>query len=635
MTAWPTVHFYLDSKIRETIVLTEFTGQTLFFSFERFKTLFEQGQFPTTVSVYTKVLAEPLNRLELVAQGIDQQWKKINSACEHLARFYKEAQDEKNHRKMRRWMEAHLTSAEFRTFRESCQSQNATDTESASWLTHNGKRLLRREKDADEANDDRVTKRPKVTFAATPQRLGNEQETFSGLSAENGPTTPEARNVLSLSAVTYHADEWEEVSGVDAEKPGLNVPKDAAKGEDENWMPSLQKPNGQAADPAPRIPSDNEVSFLQKYQMIVEINNCALCYKSKVLFQDVYGALLAAIDQVEQGEEGDLGRRWNGSITGRVAKELLFISRVETSSDDDCMPETASPTVNTSLVESRIHELMKKYHGCQSTKALVNIANRCLDLFTNPNKPNAIAKPSTREFEYRSVLIDRIFEDIFSERWGLRYTCGEPESAQVGRTQAHQLLDETSKAMQHDGVIELIFSDTAKAVEILFIEVVAGPSIQNTTKARSDRTKILKAMAISLDIQSKIAVGMDEETRGKIFAAGILIHQRQASIFLGRLVGIHTVIREIAKCTIPAGMSEWHEMGRLIEELYKLKNRMYILKKALSAAIKKIKVLPASSYPVTPKLGKAKTLTSIAKNNAAKDRKKKGIASGAAESDEE
>ena len=194
-----------------------------------------------------------------------------------------------------------------------------------------------------------------------------------------------------------------------------------------------------------------------------------------------------------------------------------------------------------------------------------------LDLFANPNKTNVIAKASTREFEYRSVLIDRIFEDIFAERWGLRYTCGESDSSQVGRTQAHQSLDETSKAMQHDGVIEIIFQDAAKAVEVLFIEVVAGPSIHNSTKARSDRTKLLKAMAVSLDIQDKIAAGMDEETRRKIFSAGILIHQRQASIFLGPLVGSHTVIREITKCHIAAGMSEWQELGRLIEELYKLK----------------------------------------------------------------
>ena len=62
----------------------------------------------------------------------------------------------------------HLTPAELRTFKEICLSQNETDTESAKWLTHNGKRLSRREENADEPDDVRKTKRTKVTFEALP-----------------------------------------------------------------------------------------------------------------------------------------------------------------------------------------------------------------------------------------------------------------------------------------------------------------------------------------------------------------------------------------------------------------------------------------------------------------------------------
>ena len=61
---------------------------------------------------------------------------------------------------------------------------------------------------------------------------------------------------------------------------------------------------------------------------------------------------------------------------------------------------------------------------------------------------------------------------------------------------------------------------------------------------------------------------------------------------------------------------------------------MYILKKALSSAIRKIKVLPSSSYPVTPKVAKLKAMKGDARVLGAKEEKKNSLMIGAGESED-
>ena len=81
------------------------TKKSIFFSFARFKSLFETGAFESMVAFYTQLLRENVDRMEVVGLNARDHWARFMSATTVLRQYYYEQGDSGQVRKTERFLE--------------------------------------------------------------------------------------------------------------------------------------------------------------------------------------------------------------------------------------------------------------------------------------------------------------------------------------------------------------------------------------------------------------------------------------------------------------------------------------------------------------------------------------------------
>lgn len=198
-----------------------------------------------------------------------------------------------------------------------------------------------------------------------------------------------------------------------------------------------------------------------------------------------------------------------------------------------------------------------------------------MSYFTTGYLRETLISPDTRELAYRSKILDRLFESIFSSDH-IAYQCGEEPNKIIARARSNQNNSNTNAAgPHHDGIAFLNFPGV-ETLPVLFVEVVGGPVVRDKLKATADTEKLLKAIAMSVEVQTGIARtgNAGEDVMATLVSAGILVQGRNMKILLGRSVEEKVVICEAASGELPIDMQNWERLGQLLKELILVKVRL-------------------------------------------------------------
>ncbi|KAJ3156625.1 hypothetical protein HDU86_003849 [Geranomyces michiganensis] len=252
-------------------------------------------------------------------------------------------------------------------------------------------------------------------------------------------------------------------------------------------------------------------------------------------------------------------------------------------------------------------------------RLLAMFLQRLENMFFLNMYPNTFMDPLATEFEYRSTIIDRLFEMAFGGTAYLTHRCGESENVTIATARATQSEAEYANGPKHDEIVEIV---TAMfKVTAVFAEVVAGPQIKDDAKARGDLKEILKAMASALDIMRQASSG---KMMDKIAVYGVLIHREFDNLkddgnlkqvnkvifcklkttyymFVGRLLEGMTVIRETNRGKFGRSREEWDKWQTVLRDFISLRFRVAFSANMLSKACRKFKGPPPTlELTVTP-----------------------------------
>ncbi|KAJ3042580.1 hypothetical protein HDV00_007115 [Rhizophlyctis rosea] len=377
-------------------------------------------------------------------------------------------------------------------------------------------------------------------------------------------------------------------------------------------------------------------SFLKRYKVVCAIPHCPFSDFGERHHGEEYAKYVDAYDKIAEAESVDLSHHWEDSTYLAVMRKLKLMDiRVDDVSDNykgkgrsaRSLPRAPKAAENESPSSLRAAFLECFDAGFDDPEIgeLVVAAHHCMRYFTTPRLRNTLISPEIRELAYRSKVLDRLFESIFSSDH-ITYSCGEEPNGLIARARTSQNNYEAqASGPLHDGIAFLDFPNS-ESMPVLFIEVVGGPVVRDRVKVRTDTEKLLKAIAMSIEVQVGIAQAGDAEddVLATILAVGILVDGRKIQILVGRSVEDQVVICEAAAGELPIDMQHWERLGGLLKELILVKVRSHLdrmkrmrntaakppwqyrlgyLYTALAPYINCHKPQPKSVIPVTPGKG--------------------------------
>ncbi|KAI8818274.1 uncharacterized protein EV422DRAFT_537881 [Fimicolochytrium jonesii] len=257
--------------------------------------------------------------------------------------------------------------------------------------------------------------------------------------------------------------------------------------------------------------------------------------------------------------------------------------------------ERATP--DPKVVDERLQKLSAAT-GDIASRCIHDMIYRIKGIFLDRFYWNLLLDPSTSEFEYRSCLLDHIFNAAFAGERLLKYRI-ERENQTLASARAIQNGHETATGVRHDGSLLILLPH----YEILaaVIEVVGGPATNDGAKKRDDARKILK----ELHVMEKVLT--EPSKANKLMVTGVLIYREYRGaclrdeprripltflfmaethyyIWVGRFVEDKIVIREVQNGQFPSTADDWHGWEKVITDVVELRLRALFLSGVLQLA---------------------------------------------------
>ncbi|KAI9013335.1 hypothetical protein BC832DRAFT_291062 [Gaertneriomyces semiglobifer] len=209
---------------------------------------------------------------------------------------------------------------------------------------------------------------------------------------------------------------------------------------------------------------------------------------------------------------------------------------------------------------------------------------------------NVFLLPDASELEYRSSIVDSLFEMAFSGTSYMRPRTGP----------------------KHDAIVEVILENVrGLKFTAVFAEVVGNPQFQDDAKARRDTKKICKAMASELNVMQQVTEGKKVE---KLAVFGIVIHQATYDILAGRIVGGRTVIRKIKSGCFGRVADEWNQWKEVLADMLKIRFRVAFCHNVLrKAASRWTGPAPSLEFTITPSKRRRSSASAVLPAKRARD----------------
>ncbi|KAJ3049324.1 hypothetical protein HK097_009675 [Rhizophlyctis rosea] len=332
--------------------------------------------------------------------------------------------------------------------------------------------------------------------------------------------------------------------------------------------------------------------------MYKSIPGCSLTDQCRKRHGEELQSILDAQGTIEQESQDRLLKAWSISDFHKCGNKLRLFSVREESPEPGALPTAAELEDAVSIEEVRMNliRLFGDRFKNSQVRTITDIVTLSLDLFA-PHGRWILTDPETKELHYRIAVLDPILRSVFADTW-MRFVSGEVENNQIARARAGQRDAGSARGFLHDGMGYFLKNDTK--LEALFVEVVGGPNVRDAAKERQDREKLVKAIAVSVDVQMQLAAGAGEDFSDKIFAGGILVHGRKVSLMGGQVVNDKILVGQLGQCEMPCSMDGWHGLGDLVKRLVFMKLRLWHLYSAVRPHLDHI---PCSSLEMTPGKG--------------------------------